>query len=291
MKVWMPLVAALLALAPSLHAQEKLVVQGYSADQTRHAVEEIVQPASGRQIARWDQTVCSQFIGFPAGVEENFQSHLAERFAKYGVHLRANCRIPRLFILATVREDDLISHILDRDPYLMQGLDTSPVFNDNIRLPSPRVKKALQESYPVRWFADVGIEDAYHMPMHVGPTLMGPAYVHEPLVTSFLGSQTVETIKYMAVTVDLSKMDGVSWPSLYEYVSMIALTNPALKDYDTTESILGSFVQKKQPQQGSFFMTNLDDAIVHQVYSLDPAEDGRSETQKITWDVTASLHH
>lgn len=34
MKVWMPLVAALLALAPSLHAQEKLVVQGYSADQT-----------------------------------------------------------------------------------------------------------------------------------------------------------------------------------------------------------------------------------------------------------------
>ena len=95
----------------------------------------------------------------------------------------------------------------------------------------------------------------------------------------------------MAVTVDLSKMDGVSWPSLYEYVSMIALTNPALKDYDTTESILGSFVQNKQPQQGSFSMTNLDDAIVHQVYSLDPAEDGRSETQKITWDVTASLHH
>ena len=291
MKVWMPLIAALFAFAPSLHAQEKLVVRGYSADQTRHAVEDIVQPANGRQIARWDQTVCSQFIGFPAGVEEQFQAHLEERFAKYGVRLQAHCRIPRLFILATVHEDDLISHILDRDPYLMQGVDTSPVFTDNIRLPSSRVTKALRDNYPVRWFADVGIEDSDHTPMHVIPTLMGPTYVQEPLTTSFLGSRTVETIKYMAVTVDLSRMDGVSWLSLYEYVSMIALTNPALKDYDTTESILGSFVQKKQPQQGSFSMTDLDDAIVHQVYSLDPAEDGRSETQKITWDVTASLHH
>lgn len=310
MRVWLSAVVVLLCLASSgAYAQEHLVVKGYSSDQTSHAVEEIVQPRTDRQIARWNQMVCPQFVGFPADVEKQFEAHLEDRFARYGILVKAHCPIPQLFILATVHEDDLIDHILERDPYLMQGIDVAPgvidnfrvstAFADNFRLPPADVRHAIRQDYPVRWFSDVGIEyngqTGTHLlngnlPPRFGGGRATALYIGEIPMTSFLGSIRHEDIKYMAITVDLSKMEGVSWPSLFEYVSMVALTNPQLKDYDTSETILGSFVKHRKPQSGDFAMTDLDDAVVREFYTNGRAEDGREETQKIASDVRASLH-
>jgi|GEM_PF-4197802 len=300
MRIWLSTAVALLCFASfDAQAQERLVVKGYTSDQTSHAVEEIVQPRTDRQIARWNQMVCPQFVGFPADVEKQFEAHLEDRFARYGIPVKAHCPIPQLFILATTHEDDLINHILERDPYLMQGIDVSAAFADNFRLPPSDVRHAIRQDYPVRWFSDVGIEyngqTGTHLmngnlPARFGGGRATALYIGEIPMTSFLGSIRHEDIKYMAITVDLSKMEGVSWPSLFEYVSMVALTNPQHKDYDTSETILGSFVKHRKPQPGNLVMSDLDDAVVREFYQDDRAEDGRSETQKIASDVTASLH-
>lgn len=300
MRVWVSMVAAIVCLVGSnTYAQERMVVRGYTADQTSHAVEEIVQPRADRQIARWNQMVCPAFVGFPPEVERQFETHLEDRFARYGIPVKAHCRIPQLFILATAHEDDLIHRILERDPYLMQGIDVSPAFADNFRLPPADVRHAIRQDYPVRWFSDVGIEynseQGVHLlngnlPVRFGGGNATALYIGQIPMTSFLGSIRHEDIKYMAITVDLSKMEGVSWQSLFEYVSMVALTNPQLKDYDTTETILGSFVRHRAPQSGDFTLTDLDDAVVREFYTDDRAEEGTSETQKIGSEVTASLH-
>lgn len=278
------IVSILFMLSYSIYgaqADDGLVVRGYNTVQIKNTVEEVFHFQYGRQIPRWNSKVCAQYIGVPREVSGYFGRSLAQKFHAFGIATTQKCTLPNLYILATNQMDELVSAIIRRDPYLMQGIDAAPQFAENFQPPSKDVLKNLKKAFPIRWFANIGIADKEDKPPLVLPGAP-PTYIEEPSSTSDLGSTTREDIISMVILVDMSKMDGVSWNSVIEYVSMVAMTYPKLADYDSNYTVLGTFIRNKTPTAGDFHMTPLDDAFVRALYDADPAEPGTSAAEHLT---------
>ncbi|GAD11771.1 hypothetical protein GFGA_2c0087 (plasmid) [Gluconobacter frateurii NBRC 103465] len=292
-RVFKRIVATLFMLSFSSYcaqADDRLVVRGYNTGQIKDTVEEVFHFQYGRQIPRWNSKVCAQFIGVPREVSGYFDQALVQKFHAFGIATTQKCVLPNLYILATNQMDGLVSAIIRRDPFLMQGIDAAPQFAENFQPPSKDALKNLKKAFPIRWFANIGIADKENKPPLVLPGAP-PTYIEEPSNTSDLGSTTREDIISMVILVDMSKMDGVSWNSIIEYVSMVAMTYPNLTDYDSNYTVLGTFIKNKIPSAGDFHMTSLDDAFVRALYDADPAEPGTSAADYLTNVIVNELKH
>lgn len=262
-------------------ADDALVVRGYNTGQIKNTVKEVFQFQYGRQIPRWNSKVCAQSIGVPREVSGYFDRSLVQKFQAFGIATTQKCTLPNLYIVATNQMDALVSAIIRRDPFLMQGIDAAPQFAENFLPPPKDVLKNLKKAFPIRWFANIGIADKENKPPLIIPG-DPPTYIEEPSSTSDLGSTTREDIISMVILVDISKMEGVSWNSVIEYVSMVAMAYPKLTNYDSNYTVLGTFIRNKTPTAGDFHMTPLDDAFVRALYDADPAEPGTSVAEHLT---------
>ncbi|EHH67930.1 hypothetical protein [Gluconobacter morbifer] len=268
---------------------DRMVVRGYRSEQVDRTVREVLTPPPGHQVPRWNMPVCTEFKGLDAPTEQQFRQHMTATFSRFGVTAKFSCRFSHLMVFVTTQATPLVDRILKRDPSLMQGLDTDPRFWTNGDRPSKEIIAALRRDYPVRWFADVGVEDAYGVPPMIVPGGSGVVYLSQPLNTTFLDPETREDLKYMVVIVDLSKMAGASWSSIFSYVEMVALLDPVLKDYDSRDTVLGAFIHNRQVQSGPFTLTPMDDAIIHAVYTMDLNEEARTTRELVTGSVTRTL--
>lgn len=213
---------------------EDVVVQGRAlTEAVRQFVDEVVAPPRGHGPARWDRRVCVGVVNLRQEAAQVIIDRVSA--AAEVVDLQPDgpgCR-PNILVIATDDSDGLANALVEASPLAFR-----PRYSGAAR--SERALEAFRVSdRPVRWWSvslpvirDTG-EPAVRLPGRSAPLIPGSGRLRTEVTNRLVRS---------FVIVDVSRIEGVTFQQLGDYVAMIALSQIDLEaDTASFDTVLNLF--------------------------------------------------
>ena len=240
---------------PPADPDQEILVRARTDEEVDRFVRALTETARGRQIARWNDPICPRVIG----LDPAHAAFVIERMSAVarGVGIRvANGRCHGNIVVVVAGDaDDFTAALVRRYPRLFRG------HRDNLATPA-EIARLLQPR-PVRWFAASATGNAEGAPIIDG--------INRPSVGSRLTEPTRENATLAFIIVDSSKLQGLVWRQLADYLALVALARPALDaSYDAT-SLLSIFQLRDAGGQGPRQLTAWDRSLLRGLYTTNAA--------------------
>jgi hypothetical protein len=232
---------------------EEIIVNGPSYDALDRYIEELTAAPNGDQLARWNEPVCPRAVG----IAESQNTFLAGRIASVAREMdipvaRGRCRT-NILVVVTQEADAFARLLIKRHPKLFgaYGGDMAPAAAVNGLL-APR---------PVRWLnaSDWGNADG-------APIVDGNKnFIYS---ASRLEETTRQNATLSLVVVDSTRVEGVKWGSLANYIAMVSLALPAPDAAPASgPTILGLFRDRDSNRRGASALSRWDRDYLRNLYA------------------------
>jgi len=248
---------------------EEVVVRGRRLDEIefdlhlyiRDFLEEVAAPARTRGYARWKRRVC---IGVH-NLENTAAQYIVDRISSLVVDVglepgEPGCN-PDVNILFAVDAKEMASYMVESQPRVFRPAGG----NAGMDLGLEGLDYFVESDSPVRWWhvslpvdARTG-QAAIRFPGEPPPTIAvaGPSRIH---------SGIVDTMLYVIIIVDASKLVGTTWQQLADYLAVVSLAQVDPKgNPESFDSILNLF---SNPAAYSG-LTDWDRSYVRALYAFD----------------------
>jgi hypothetical protein len=274
----MPLLAvAALSLALPAGAQDKapddkdnkgdIIVNG-RRDQDRDKqvetfVKSLAPTGDNGQLARWNGRVCLAMVG----LWPERRAYILDRIGAVAKTLDVDYEqapkcTPNTLIVFTTNADKFTADALDKYPALVR--------NDLYGRPSRKELAPFIAPRPVRWFtinmptmADgkrVGSMDADGK-VDVEPTIIPASRIRTRIRMNTFGG---------LIVVDESKVGGIKWPQLADYLAMVMFAQPEINaDFASTDSVMAIFAARDAGKPGPAGLTPQDRSFLTALYRTD----------------------
>lgn len=211
----------------------------------RDFVDDVAAPNAGRNLARWDSTVC---VG-AANLQAETAQYLVDRVSTVAEDLglrpgHPGCT-PNILVIASADPGALTTELIERSPLSFRpggsGMDRG----------GARLRAFRESDRPVRWWAvsiptdsETG-QRAVRLPGDCSGAC-DSVYAYAPMIAvssaSRLSTQIVDDLNRVIVVIDVNKLEGVSAQQLADYVAMVSLAqiDPEART-DAYASILNLF--------------------------------------------------
>jgi hypothetical protein len=264
---------------------------------TVHAQREAIEPRVKRFVdeyfylendegpARWISQVCPSVVGMTRGEGEFILLRLSRIAREVGVPLAGEqCKPANLYVIATARPTEVL-HAWDKKTHGEIFGDSAIAVVDEF-LDTPRPVRAWYNSTQVG--AQSGAEGAAVLPS--GVSMGSPGDLPVPSFArrdsgSRITRQATWSLKSVVVVVDKTKLSGVTWQQLADYVGMSAYSRfkPGTH-HANAPTILDLFDDLSgQPPPG---LSAWDEAFLEALYHSDPALVQQTQTM-----VTRMVRH
>ena len=222
----------------------------------------VSSPGSASSLARWSQPICALVHGLPAEQSAVILTHLSQAAESAGVKLQpAGCQA-NLYIVATNEPDQVLRALQKRIPRWFGGA-TNPT----------ALKRFFNTPRPVRvWYATqfVGKYGNNLKALDLGRSTNHPLMHNNLAELSALEFDDVRAIIAVVETVDVTRITGVDFNRLADYLSMSALAEINFEaDLRTAPTILRTFDALGEPVSAADApaeLTAWDRGFLHGLY-------------------------
>lgn len=200
----------------------------------------VSSPGSAASLARWSQPICALVDGLPAEQSAVILTHFAQAAESAGVKLQpAGCQA-NLYIVATNDPDQVLHSLQKRIPRWFGGATTPTA-----------LKHFFKSQRPVRvWYSTqfVGKYGNNLQALDLGKPTNHPIFHNNLAELSALEFDDVRAIAAVVETIDVTKIAGVDFNRLADYLSMSALAEINFDaDLHTAPTILRTFDALGEP--------------------------------------------
>lgn len=256
-------------------SSREIVVKGYRNEVLDRYIEELTATPGHQQIARWNSHICARAIGLDPSHNAFLAGRISEVARKARILVeRGKCR-PNILVIVTLEADTLVKDLLKRYPKLFGAYGSG-------RPPTWAVERLLAPS-PVRWLnaSEWGNADG------------------RPIVEGFnnfiySGSRLEETTRENAtlslVVVDATKLGGITWGGLSDYLAMVSLARPSPNiEPPSGSTILSLFRNRDAGQKGPVSLTRWDREFLKSLYSTSAKTKASTQRSQIRAQVKRNL--
>lgn len=288
--------ASMLQISPMSGADELagITVEAQRRAALEHQVHTFVSAIALRpwneSLARWNVPICPLVAGLPRPQGEFILQRLSLLATGIGAPLANERCAATLYIVATRDADALLRAWRKRDARLFG------------EAPEPQIKRFMTTSRPVRIWYNASVDAASGVPMSgngdviLGFGMGGTGAGNQPLAgiptnnhakLSRLQWDELRSVSSAIVIVDMSRMAGINFGQLADYIAMIGLTEINLDaDLGTAPSILGLFTAGAAAPAG---LTDWDQAFLKATYHTDQSD--KMQLSSIETHVVNELLH
>lgn len=240
------------AVAQTMPAQEQaatIIVEGRRAKTIDRMIADLAPSRGGRQIAKWEWSICVQVVG----LEANHATFLRKRIEstaealKIPVVRKDDCT-PNIVVAFTDAPQDVLLDIRKREPELLR--------DPRYGLPRKSEWEELMAPRPVTWMGRDEVDES----------VKGGS-------VSRLRAQTRQSLTKAIAVVDARAITGVTWGQLGDYLCMVTLSRPKLAGSYDTSTILGLFAARDairpRPALQPMGMTAIDRSLLANLYTMD----------------------
>lgn len=238
------------------------MVTAKARDAVAQFVQAMTQTERGKQIARWNNSVCARAIG----TDVAHAAYVASRinYVARRIKLRAagpKCR-PNVVVIFSDDPTGFATEFVNRYPAMLgdpdNGVASVDKRNDFLR---PR---------PVRWLAASQTKGPHGVPM---ADRLNPIYSASRLVRS-----TQEDSRFALILVDNAQLHDLTWGQVSAYLAIVALARPDMSAPFTDDTILSLFDQRSRGKTMSKDLTQDDMALLTALYATNAGSS--AETQR-----------
>lgn len=239
----------------------------------REFVVEATESPRGRNPARWDGRVCIGVVNLRPEYAQALVDQVSAVAMVVGLEPGdPGCR-PRILILADSDGDRLAQWMVDDSPQSFRpDLGSSNLGRDALR-------RFQTSGAPVRWWHVTGAVSTV-----TGGTA-GGAYIQGSDVPR-IRRAIEERFSHTIIILDTSRIGEISFASLADYISMIALSqvddDADMAGFDSVLNLFGSATG--EPQAGQR-MTDWDLDILRALYAARGDGAGRRQEREIAWEL------
>lgn len=248
--------------------QPDIVITGQLDAQIDAQVRRLAPSRNGRQIARWDgrDRLCVTVIGLWPERAAFLSQRIGAAAGMVGVQFTTNPKcVPNVFVVFTPEADKVAADLIKHHPELIQNVDM-------FGLPHGKLKAGYLAPRAVRWFS-------------VDETTMadGELSNDSAAIPTRIKEPTRENIVLSLLLVDESKLAGIKWPQLGDYLAMTILSQPKIDaDYGGDDSVLSIFAARDAGKHGPAGLTEQDKSFLTALYRSDAAGFVDQQRQQIS---------
>ncbi|WP_375397412.1 hypothetical protein [uncultured Sphingomonas sp.] len=262
-----------LALAVPATAQDSkipsddIVVRGRRDKDVETFVRSLASDKDGRQLARWNGRLCVRIVGLWPERERTVGDRIAALAGRLGVSYQTPPKCtPNTVIAFTGQADKFTAEIVDAVPALISDVDSYglPPRKQIARYLAPR---------PIRWFAINATTNADGQRAGaVDRNGAGLATDASPssIPASRIMARTRENTVAALIVVDESKLGGIKWTQLADYLAMVTFAQPRIDaNFADSDSIMAMFAARDAGRAGPAGLTPADQAFLTALYRTD----------------------
>ena len=263
-------------------ADQDIVVTAKREGEIRHFVNKMAPWRYGRQLARWHDPICVQITGLEempakAALVRGWIENVA-RSVRIGIARKEACH-PNILITFSTRADSLTAQVIEKYPSLIKDVRRNGLPHGHDRAP-------YLEPRAVRWFA-VDNETLAATGQVIGQPDAGGISVG---TLSRIGEQTKETASLSYVIVDESRIGGITWRQLADYLAMVTLARPTIDaTYSGEDTILSLFDNGHRSSAAPPELTRQDQAYLDALYAANAELPPDMERDQIRRHMAAAL--
>lgn len=262
---------------PATRLSDVEVVGQRTEQQARAFVEEVSSPPNGTRPARWNTGICPSVTGMRADMAQYMIDRIARTALDAGAEIEGPGCEPNVIILATDNGRQLAADLVSG---ARRGFRPSPYGGASLN------RAALVDfqatTAPVRW---------WHVNQMIEPN-SGTVIVNQPgddpqTIEVHDASRMRSNVRYdlawVIIILDMSRMEGVQFGALSDYVAMVTLTqvDPNL-DVSGTDSILNLF----DGGYDNAGLSSWDRDFLSAMYSIpDNRATARQQTRMLTYNL------
>jgi len=258
---------------------EDIEVTGRRLDeQVQSFIDEVAAPPRGRQLARWDRSICVGVANMDARYARTMVDRIARRAVEVGLDVEEpGCR-PDIMIIAAADAGDLARALVRDDPTGFRPTRTSTDRG------SAALERFQTTQAPVRWWhvsLPVSVDTGQVAVRLDGEETPPTIAVRD---ASRLRSNIRDDLARVIVIVDVSKVGRIGFGALSDYVAMVALAQVE-PDADTSryDTVLNLFSEGADRSAG---LTQWD---VDYLKSLYTARRDRARSTQQTQDILRGM--
>ena len=253
--------------APPPATGADIVVQARRAAEIDRLISQMAPSRMGRQIARWDDRICSRIYGLEAEHAAFVKERIDGIAAEIGVSTAKSAKCtPNVIVVFTLDADPLTAAFIKRYPEMIGEIQRGAV--------NARTKAPFLAPHPVRWF---------------GHDMMR----RDPLsVASRIHANSSQVINATYVIVDLNRLAGVNWGQLADFITFVSLSRPEFdRTYRDPGTILSLFTARDAGAPLPEGLTRLDRSFLSNLYATANNRDADVQQMDIRRRVKADLRH
>lgn len=244
----------------AIHAQtgaDEVVVEARRQKALERLLKTMSPSRMGRQLARWDHKVCTRIDGLEATHADFIRTRVADVADQLGIgSVRSPHCLADIEIIFTLDADALTARLLKAHPELVGEIELGAV--------SDKTKAPYLAPHPVRW--------------------LGQDWT-KPYLLSTSSRLTVPTVQYITATVavvDLTKLQGISWGQLADFLAFVTLSRPTFDHrYEDPGTILSLFTARDAGKPLPAGITPLDMSFLTSLYKTDQRQRAERQEQDI----------
>ena len=237
------------------------------ADQVRDFVGEVAEAPRGRQLARWDGTVCVGAVNMDARYGQFMIDRVMETALSVGIESGEPGCTPDVLIIATGDGDRLARELVDDSPSGFRPARGGTDFG------SAALRRFQSSGAPVRWWhvsmpvsVDTG-DVAVRLDGEDAPSLRVRG-------ASRLASNVRDDLKRVVIILDVSQIGVIPFGALSDYVAMAALAQiDPEADTSAYPTVLNLFADRAAGVEAPEALTDWDRDYLRGLYT---APEGRA---------------
>lgn len=234
--------------APIDPDQQDILVNGVSKKSVEETVRMMTMDTGATgQIARWNDPICVNI----ANLDQPYAGFAIDRIYTWAERLglktgKDDCK-PNILIVMTTEPDAVVQKLGKL------GVDGKDI-------------KELMKPRPVRWYSVTESRNLDGRSIHgfsPGELAINPTTA----VSSRISEQTREATVGLVIIVDFKRIEGVEWPQLGDYLSMVALGRPSFGPDYSGSTILALFQDRDRGVSLPAALTAQDQGFLKGLYS------------------------